>query len=187
MQGRWFNDAYIFTLFTNLAFPDPRVVNNGSEEVTAVRDINRFEFNPRRRQKYITTKIDRILYVSNEMSRLSVFRMTKRILMVSRRTSFQYLSFCFCWKKVKWSQNAWDEMCPVYNSALCRTNWTHKKICVIIEVTRVSSVVGSLNYIWPNKRRQAMRELKTEKKKQHESAKKTERNNHWNAWSYISI
>ena len=186
MQGRWFNDAYIFTLFTNLAFPGPRVVNNGSEEVTVVRDINRFEFNPRRRKKYISTKIDRILYVSNEMSRLSVFRMTKRILMVSRRTSFQYLSFCFCWKKVKWSQNAWDIMCPVYNSALCRTNWTHKKVCVIIEVTRVSSVVGSLNYIWPNKRRQAMRELKTEKK-QHESAKKTERNNHWNAWSYISI
>lgn len=140
--------------------------------------------------KNITRKIDRMLYVSNEMSRLSVFRMTKRILMVSRRISIQYLSFCFCWKKVKWSQNAWDELCPVYNSALCRTNWTHKKIYIIIEVTRVCSVVGSLNYIWPNKRRQAVRELKTEKKqpkKQHESAKKTERNNQWNTRSYISI
>lgn len=73
----------------------PTMVNNGSEEVTVVRDI-RIEFNPRRRQKNITTKIDRMLYVSNEMSHLSVFRMTKRILMVSRRTSFQYLSFCFC-------------------------------------------------------------------------------------------
>lgn len=77
--------------------------------------------------------------------------------------------------------------CVPFIIARCVVQIEHiKKIYVIIEVTRVSSVVGSLNYIWPNKRRQAVRELKTEKKK-HESAKKTEINNQWNAWSYISI
>lgn len=122
-------------------------------------------------QKNITTRNDRMLDVSNEMSRLSPGFLHKKKNSYGFRTiSFQYLSFCFCWKKVKWSENAWDEICPVYDSALCCTNWKHKKKYITIEATRVSNVVGSL-YLAAQTMTSSTR-IEKKKKQTHEEAKK---------------